>query len=119
MCGQGEVADAHDVAVGQRRRDLHRRIGVGRSVLRIIGVVAAAAQRACAGGAGTHLGAAVAREAGDAAGMVTGITRRFPECYGDITNVIDEEPGKVPIGYSIVVARHGTVFLAELGGGSP
>ncbi|HLM14429.1 MAG TPA: NADP-dependent malic enzyme, partial [Reyranella sp.] len=29
---------------------------------------------------------------GDAAGMVTGITRRFPECYGDITNVIDEEP---------------------------
>ena len=50
---------------------------------------------------------------GDAAGMVTGITRRFPECYGDITTVIDEEPGKVPIGYSIVVARHGTVFLAD------
>ena len=50
---------------------------------------------------------------GDAAGMVTGITRRFPECYGDITNVIDVEPGKVPIGYSIVVARHGTVFLAD------
>src|SRR5918994_2500066 len=50
---------------------------------------------------------------GDAAGMVTGITRRFPECYGDITNVIDEEVGKVPIGYSIVVARHGTVFLAD------
>jgi malate dehydrogenase (oxaloacetate-decarboxylating)(NADP+) len=50
---------------------------------------------------------------GDAAGMVTGITRRFPECYGDIKNVIDEEPGKVPIGYSIVVARHGTVFLAD------
>ena len=45
--------------------------------------------------------------------MVTGITRRFPECYGDITNVIDEEVGKVPIGYSIVVARHGTVFLAD------
>jgi malate dehydrogenase (oxaloacetate-decarboxylating)(NADP+) len=50
---------------------------------------------------------------GDAAGMVTGITRRFPECYSDIKNVIDEEPGKVPIGYSIVVARHGTVFLAD------
>ena len=50
---------------------------------------------------------------GDAAGMVTGIPRRFPECYGDITNVIDEEVGKVPIGYSIVVARHGTVFLAD------
>src|SRR5258708_1913407 len=50
---------------------------------------------------------------GDAAGMVTGITRRFPECYSDIQRVIDERPGKVPIGYSIVVARHGTVFLAD------
>jgi malate dehydrogenase (oxaloacetate-decarboxylating)(NADP+) len=50
---------------------------------------------------------------GDAAGMVTGLTRRFPECYGDIQRVIDEEPDKVPIGYSIVVARHGTVFLAD------
>ena len=42
---------------------------------------------------------------GDADGMVTGITRRFPECYGDVKRVIDVEPGKVPIGYSIVVAR--------------
>jgi len=50
---------------------------------------------------------------GDADGMVTGITRRFPECYSDIKHVVDAEPGKVPIGYSIVVARHGTVFLAD------
>jgi malate dehydrogenase (oxaloacetate-decarboxylating)(NADP+) len=50
---------------------------------------------------------------GDADGMVTGLTRRFPECYGDIKRVIDVEPGKVPMGYSIVVARHGTVFLAD------
>jgi malate dehydrogenase (oxaloacetate-decarboxylating)(NADP+) len=50
---------------------------------------------------------------GDADGMVTGITRRFPECYGDIKRVINEQPGKVPIGYSVVVARHGTVFLAD------
>src|SRR5690349_905272 len=50
---------------------------------------------------------------GDADGMVTGITRRFPECYGDIQRVVDQEPGKVPIGYSIVVARQGTVFLAD------
>ncbi len=50
---------------------------------------------------------------GDADGMVTGITRRFPECYGDVKRVINEQPGKVPIGYSIVVARHGTVFLAD------
>jgi malate dehydrogenase (oxaloacetate-decarboxylating)(NADP+) len=50
---------------------------------------------------------------GDAAGMVTGITRRFPECYSDIQRVIDARPDKVAIGYSIVVARHGTVFLAD------
>ncbi len=50
---------------------------------------------------------------GDADGMVTGITRRFPECYGDVKRVIDVEAGKVPMGYSIVVARHGTVFLAD------
>lgn len=50
---------------------------------------------------------------GDADGMVTGLTRRFPECYGDIKRVVDPESGKVPIGYSIVVARHGTVFLAD------
>ena len=51
--------------------------------------------------------------AGDADGMVTGITRRFPECYTDIKRVIDNEAGKVPMGYSIVVSRHGTVFLAD------
>jgi len=50
---------------------------------------------------------------GDADGIVTGITRRFPECYSDVQRVINEQPGKVPIGYSIVVARHGTVFLAD------
>ena len=27
--------------------------------------------------------------------------------------MIDAEPDKVPMGYSIVVARHGTVFLAD------
>ena len=50
---------------------------------------------------------------GDADGMVTGITRRFPECYGDVKRVIEVEPGKVAMGYSIIVARHGTVFLAD------
>ena len=50
---------------------------------------------------------------GDADGMVTGITRRFPECYTDVKRVINVEPNKVPMGYSIVVARHGTVFLAD------
>ena len=49
----------------------------------------------------------------DADGMVTGITRRFPECYGDVKRVVDVEPNKVAMGYSIIVARHGTVFLAD------
>ena len=51
--------------------------------------------------------------AGDADGMVTGITRRFPECYADVKRVINVDPGKVPMGYSIVVSRQGTVFLAD------
>jgi malate dehydrogenase (oxaloacetate-decarboxylating)(NADP+) len=51
--------------------------------------------------------------AGDADGIVTGITRRFPECFADVTAVIDMEPDKVAIGYSIVVSRQGTVFLAD------
>jgi malate dehydrogenase (oxaloacetate-decarboxylating)(NADP+) len=49
----------------------------------------------------------------DADGMVTGITRRFPECYDDVRRVIDVEPNKVAMGYSIIVTRHGTVFLAD------
>ncbi|OYY43204.1 MAG: NADP-dependent malic enzyme [Rhodospirillales bacterium 24-66-33] len=51
--------------------------------------------------------------AGDADGMVTGITRRFPECFADVKRVINIETGKVPMGYSIVVSRQGTVFLAD------
>jgi len=51
--------------------------------------------------------------AGDADGMVTGITRRFPECYADVKRVINIDAGKVPMGYSIVVSRQGTVFLAD------
>jgi malate dehydrogenase (oxaloacetate-decarboxylating)(NADP+) len=50
---------------------------------------------------------------GDADGMVTGITRRFPECYGDVRHVINIEPNKAAMGYSIVVSRQGTVFLAD------
>ena len=36
---------------------------------------------------------------GDADGLVTGITRRFPECYGDVKRVIEVEAGKVAMGY--------------------
>ncbi|WP_289297252.1 NADP-dependent malic enzyme [uncultured Reyranella sp.] len=50
---------------------------------------------------------------GDADGMVTGITRRFPECYADVKRVINIDLNKVPMGYSIVVSRQGTVFLGD------
>src|SRR5258708_17568556 len=38
---------------------------------------------------------------GDADGMVTGITLRFPECYGDVRRVLDSHAGKVRIGHSL------------------
>jgi len=75
---------------GYLRRDVQRMVNQGRNVFGACMVAA-----------------------GDADGMVTGITRRFPECYADVTRVIDTEPGKATIGYSIVVSRQGTVFLAD------
>jgi malate dehydrogenase (oxaloacetate-decarboxylating)(NADP+) len=75
---------------GYLRRDVQRMVNQGRNVF---GACMVAAD--------------------DADGMVTGITRRFPECYTDVKRVINIEANKVAMGYSIVVARHGTVFLAD------
>jgi malate dehydrogenase (oxaloacetate-decarboxylating)(NADP+) len=75
---------------GYLRRDVQRMVNQGRNVFGACMVAA-----------------------GDADGMVTGITRRFPECYGDVKRVINVDADKVAMGYSIVVARHGTVFLAD------
>ncbi|HTE36283.1 MAG TPA: NADP-dependent malic enzyme, partial [Reyranella sp.] len=75
---------------GYLRRDVQRMVNQGRNVFGACMVAA-----------------------GDADGMVTGITRRFPECYTDVKRVINIEADKVAMGYSIVVARHGTVFLAD------
>ena len=75
---------------GYLRRDVQRMVNQGRNVFGACMVAA-----------------------GDADGMVTGITRRFPECYTDVKRVITVDPGKVAMGYSIIVARHGTVFLAD------
>ena len=75
---------------GYLRRDVQRMVNQGRNVFGACMVAA-----------------------GDADGMVTGITRRFPECYTDVKRVINVEAGKAAMGYSIVVARHGTVFLAD------
>jgi malate dehydrogenase (oxaloacetate-decarboxylating)(NADP+) len=75
---------------GYLRRDVQRMVNQGRNVF----------------------GASMVA-AGDADGMVTGITRRFPECYTDVKRVINVDNGKTVMGYSIIVARHGTVFLAD------
>jgi malate dehydrogenase (oxaloacetate-decarboxylating)(NADP+) len=75
---------------GYLRRDVQRMVNQGRNVFGACMVAA-----------------------GDADGMVTGITRRFPECYTDVKRVINIDANKVAMGYSIVVARHGTVFLAD------
>ncbi len=75
---------------GYLRRDVQRMVNQGRNVFGACMVAA-----------------------GDADGMVTGITRRFPECYTDVKRVINVDPGKAAMGYSIIVARHGTVFLAD------
>ncbi|MEI6201769.1 MAG: NADP-dependent malic enzyme, partial [Enhydrobacter sp.] len=75
---------------GYLRRDVQRMVNQGRNVFGACMVAA-----------------------GDADGMVTGITRRFPECYTDVKRVINVDTNKVAMGYSIVVARHGTVFLAD------
>ena len=75
---------------GYLRRDVQRMVNQGRNVFGACMVAA-----------------------GDADGMVTGITRRFPECYADVKRVINIDAGKVPMGYSIVVSRQGTVFLAD------
>jgi malate dehydrogenase (oxaloacetate-decarboxylating)(NADP+) len=75
---------------GYLRRDVQRMVNQGRNVFGACMVAA-----------------------GDADGMVTGITRRFPECYTDVKRVINIDPGKTAMGYSIIVARHGTVYLAD------
>jgi malate dehydrogenase (oxaloacetate-decarboxylating)(NADP+) len=75
---------------GYLRRDVQRMVNQGRNVFGACMVAA-----------------------GDADGMVTGITRRFPECYTDVKRVINIDANKVAMGYSIIVARHGTVFLAD------
>jgi malate dehydrogenase (oxaloacetate-decarboxylating)(NADP+) len=75
---------------GFLRRDVQRMVNQGRNVF-----------------------AACMVAAGDADGMVTGITRRFPECFADVTRVIDRDRDRAAIGYSIVVSRKGTVFIAD------
>jgi malate dehydrogenase (oxaloacetate-decarboxylating)(NADP+) len=50
---------------------------------------------------------------GDADAMITGVTRSSFVAFGEITRVIDPEPGKLVCGLTILIARGRTVFIAD------
>ncbi|WP_164128126.1 phosphate acyltransferase, partial [Stenotrophomonas maltophilia] len=51
--------------------------------------------------------------AGDADGMVTGVTRNYSSALEDVLKVIDTKPGHRLIGASIVLSRGRTVLVAD------
>jgi malate dehydrogenase (oxaloacetate-decarboxylating)(NADP+) len=57
--------------------------------------------------------AAAMVEAGDADGMVTGVTRNFDVALNDVLRVIDPAPGGRVMGMSVVLARGRTIFIAD------
>jgi malate dehydrogenase (oxaloacetate-decarboxylating)(NADP+) len=57
--------------------------------------------------------AACAVEAGDADVMVTGVTRSYKSSLDDIVKTIDVKEGEQLFGYSIVIAKDRTVFIAD------
>jgi malate dehydrogenase (oxaloacetate-decarboxylating)(NADP+) len=50
---------------------------------------------------------------GDADAMITGLTRSYYVALDDICRVLDEKPGEILFGLSIVVAHERTVFIAD------
>jgi malate dehydrogenase (oxaloacetate-decarboxylating)(NADP+) len=50
---------------------------------------------------------------GDADAMVTGVTRTFSDTLDNIKYVVDERPGEIIFGLTIVVTKKGTVFIAD------
>jgi len=51
--------------------------------------------------------------AGDADGMVTGVTRSFDQVLEEVTRVIDPAPGGRIIGMSILLTKGRTLFIAD------
>jgi malate dehydrogenase (oxaloacetate-decarboxylating)(NADP+) len=50
---------------------------------------------------------------GDADAMVTGVTRTFSDTLENIKYVVDERPGEIIFGLTIVVTKKGTIFIAD------
>ena len=51
--------------------------------------------------------------AGDADGMVTGVTRAFDQALREISRVIDPTPGSRVLGMSVLLAKGRTLFVAD------
>jgi len=51
--------------------------------------------------------------AGDAAAMVTGLTRNYYMAFDEIKRLIDPTPGQLVFGITILVSRARTVFIAD------
>ena len=50
---------------------------------------------------------------GDADGMVTGVTRNYDIALRDVRLVVDEAPGEIIMGMSIVIGKGRTLFIAD------
>lgn len=51
--------------------------------------------------------------AGDADGMVTGVTRTYDQALSDVLKVIDPAPGGRVMGMSVVLAKGRTIYIAD------
>ncbi|MEO0034002.1 MAG: hypothetical protein RLZZ501_25 [Pseudomonadota bacterium] len=52
-------------------------------------------------------------EAGDAAAMVTGLTRNYWQAFDEIRRVVDPAPGELMFGITVFVAKGRVVFIAD------
>jgi malate dehydrogenase (oxaloacetate-decarboxylating)(NADP+) len=51
--------------------------------------------------------------AGDADGMVTGVTRNYTVALNDVRQVLDPSPGHLPIGVTVILAKGRIIFVAD------
>ena len=51
--------------------------------------------------------------AGDADGMVTGVTRNYAVALNDVRQVLDPRPGQLPIGVNVILAKGRMIFIAD------
>ena len=51
--------------------------------------------------------------AGDADGMVTGVTRNYAVALNDVRQVLDPAAGQLPIGVTVILAKGRLIFVAD------